>query len=255
MERTVRVHLAVGGLGLAIVVGVSIVTSTFVASRAYERRWKMHQAASRDLSVKGSARTRVRSDQVDWTVTVRGEGPTLAEAYAQVETAETRLRTLLADGGVKPSELTADAVDTRTRFEKNEKGESTNRVEAYVLSRDFRISTTDVDKVAAIAGNVTQLLKENLQVTSGPPRYIYTKLPDLRVTLAGQAAQDARTRAEELASKAGCAITDVRDVNTGHIQITAPNSTDVSSSGSYDTSTIDKDVWMSVTASFGVDYK
>ncbi|HPO94282.1 MAG TPA: hypothetical protein PL072_12515, partial [Phycisphaerales bacterium] len=72
MERTVRVNLAVGGLGLAIVVGVSIVTSTFVASRAYERRWKMHQAASRDLSVKGSAQTRVRSDQVDWTVTVRG---------------------------------------------------------------------------------------------------------------------------------------------------------------------------------------
>ncbi len=253
MERTVRVHLAIGGVGLALVVGVSIVTSTYVASRAYEKRWRMQQSAHRDLTVKGSARLRVESDQADWTVTVRGEGATLAEAYAQIEAAETRVRELLSSGGLSASDFTASSIETRYQYQRNEKNEPTNKIESYVLTRDLRVSTSQVTKVSAVSGSITQLLKENLQVISASPRFSYSKLPELRITLSGEAAKDARARAEELASKAGCSITDIRDVNTGPIQVTAPNSTDVSSSGSYDTSTISKDVWMSVTATFGVD--
>lgn len=255
MEQTVRVQLATGGVVLALGIAASIVTSTYVASRAYERRAEKSQAAGRELSVRGSARQRVKSDQADWGVTVRGEGTKLADAYAQVEAGEARLRKLLKDGGFAESEIDAGAVESVPRYERTPKGELTNKVEAYELSRTFRVSSAQVDKVAAIAAEATKLLKDNVQVVSGKPRFSYTKLPELRITLAGEAAKDARARAEELAGKAGCAITWVRSVSSGPIQVTEPNSTDASSYGSYDTTTIQKDVWMSVNASFGVESK
>lgn len=253
MERTVRVHLATGGVVLALGIGASIITSTIVASRAYERRGQQSQAAAREMSVRGSARQRVTSDQADWVVTVRGEGATLADAYAQVEAAEARVRTLLTAAGFGIGEIDAGAIETSTRFERTAKGELTNKVESYELSRAVRVSSPKVELVAATAGEVTKLLKENVQVASNPPRFSYSKLPELRVTLAGDAAKDARTRAEELATKAGGAITGIRSVSAGPIQVTQPNSTDASSYGSYDTSTIAKDVWITVNATFGVE--
>ena len=253
MERTIRVQLAAGGVVLALGIGASIITSTIVASRAYERRGQQAQSATRELSVKGSARQRVVSDQADWIVTVRGEGKTLAEAYGRVEAAEARVRALLTAAGFPPAEVESGPIETGTRFERNAKGEPTNTVESYELARPVQISTAKVDLVAATSGEVTKLLKENVQVVSSPPRFSYSKLPEMRITLAGEAAKDARARAEELAGKSGGAITGIRSVSAGPIQVTQPNSTNASSFGSYDTSTIAKDVWMSVSATFGVE--
>ena len=56
-----------------------------------------------------------------------------------------------------------------------------------------------------------------------------------------KAAKDARVRAEAIALQAGSEVGGLKRVNTGVFQITVPNSTKVSSWGSYDTSTIKKD--------------
>jgi hypothetical protein len=45
----------------------------------------------------------------------------------------------------------------------------------------------------------------------------------------------------------------VRDAKTGVFQITSRNSTDVSDSGIYDTSSIDKDITAVVSVTFGID--
>ena len=255
MEQTVRVQLAAGGVVLALGIGASVITSTVVASRAYERRGQQAQAAGGELFVKGSARQRVRSDQADWTVMVKGEGATLAGAYQTIEAAEAKVRASLAAAGFSPAEIDAGAVAAETKYAREKDGKATNAIESYELSRAFRISTDKVEKVAAASGDITKLLKDNVQVVSWSPRFTYTKLPDLRVALTGEAAKDARARADELAGKSGCEIVAVRSVQTGPIQVTEPNSTDATSVGTYDTSTIDKDVWMSVSATFGVQGK
>lgn len=252
MERTVRIHLASGGVVLALGIAASIITSTIVASRAYERRGDKAAAAGRELSVRGSARQRVTSDQASWLITVQGEGATLAEAYAQIEAGEAKVRGLLTSAGFGAGEIESGAIETSVRYQRSPKGDPTNKVESYGLSRAVAVSSAKVELVASTAGQITKLLKENVQVLSSSPRYVYTKLPELRITLSGDAAKDARARAEELAGKAGCAVTEVRSINAGPIQVTQPNGTDASGSGSYDTSTIAKDVWMTVNATFVV---
>ena len=67
-----------------------------------------------------------------------------------------------------------------------------------------------------------------------------------------KATKDARIRAEAIAREAGSNVGAVKRVNTGVFQITVPNSTRVSSWGSYDTSTINKDITAVMGVTFGV---
>jgi uncharacterized protein len=81
---------------------------------------------------------------------------------------------------------------------------------------------------------------------------VYTKLADLRPKLLADATKDALGRAKVLVDATGGKLGGLRDVNVGVFQITAPNSTEVSDYGVYDTSTLRKDVTAVVNVSFAL---
>ena len=70
-------------------------------------------------------------------------------------------------------------------------------------------------------------------------------------TAARDAAVDRLTRAEAIADQAGSGIGAITHADTGTFQITEPNSTSMSSYGSYDTRTI----WKDITAVMGVTFR
>ena len=88
---------------------------------------------------------------------------------------------------------------------------------------------------------------------SSPPKYYDTQLGDLKVSMLGEAAQDAKARAEQIAASTGSSIGAIRSARMGVMQITAADSTDVSDYGIYDTSTIEKDVTAVVNINFAVE--
>ena len=95
-----------------------------------------------------------------------------------------------------------------------------------------------------------ELLGKRVRVSPSSPQFTYSRLADKRVDMLAKAAKDARVRAEAIAFQAGSEVGGVKKVNTGVFQITVPNSTRVSSWGSYDTTTIKKDI----TAVMGVTF-
>jgi len=82
------------------------------------------------------------------------------------------------------------------------------------------------------------------------PQFTYSRLANKRVDMLAKAAKDARARAEAIVFHSGSEVGGVKKVNSGVFQITVPNSTRVSSLGSYDTTTIKKDI----TADMGVTF-
>ena len=90
-------------------------------------------------------------------------------------------------------------------------------------------------------------------MASRPPEFTCTKAGDFKVQILGLASRDALTRAQEIAREAGCRVGEVRHAQMGVMQITQPHSTDVNSYGTYDTSTIDKEISVVVTATFGIE--
>ena len=69
----------------------------------------------------------------------------------------------------------------------------------------------------------------------------------------GEAAKDAKERADKIAASTGNSIGPVRSARMGVLQITPADSTEVSDMGIYSTSTIDKDMTAVVNISFAVD--
>lgn len=252
-EHRVRISSLLGtAIVLAAGLAVSVVTSTVVASRAYRGKAQEVLAADREITVKGSARLPVSADQAVWQIQVAGEGETLATAFDDLEAGVERVRQFLADAGFEPASIQTQAIQTDTHYQRDENGRATRTVIGHTLSRRFAISTAEVDRVARTANQVTELIRENLRIRSFAPEYTYSKVADLKVRILGEASADARTRAEKIALESGCVITEVRSARMGVIQITQPHSTDVSSYGIYDTATIDKDISVVVTATFGL---
>ena len=252
MEHTVKINLFSGAAVLAGVIGASMVTSTIVASKAMTSHAKQQAIARQEITVKGSARSRVTSDLATWSASVRSEGKTLNEAYEALTASADRVTAFLTARGFKPEEVRLSAISSSPFYERDAKGVDTREVAGYALARQFTITTPDTARVSGAAVEVTSLLKDGVNVSTEAPEYTLTKLPNLRIKLLGEAAQDARKRADEIVKNAGGSVGEVRSAQMGVLQITEPNSTEVSGTGRYDTSTIEKDISAVVTVTFGV---
>ena len=113
--------------------------------------------------------------------------------------------------------------------------------------------STNVGEISQIAREATELINQGILIESTAPKYYYTKIGDLKVEMLGEAAKDAKDRAEKIASSTGNSIGSIRSAKMGVLQITAADSTDVSDYGVYDTSTIEKDMTAVVNVSFAVN--
>ncbi|MBL8763210.1 MAG: SIMPL domain-containing protein [Phycisphaerae bacterium] len=247
-----RVRIAGSAAFVVAIIGLSAIVSTVVAGRAYENRGRQTASRDQEVTVRGSARQRVVADLATWSITLRAQGESLPAAFSSIETAAERVRNFLAESGFGDQNLQLSPIDTATHFERDEKGNTTRKVSGYTLTRVFSVSTPDVRRVTRASGEVTRLLKEGLEVASASPQYLISGLSDVRVSMMGDAAKDARSRAEEIAGKSGCSLGEVRRVSAGPFQVTVPNSTEVSGGGSYDTTTVEKDVSVTVSVSFGI---
>lgn len=253
MEYRIRTDLLRPAAVVAAAGALSLVISAAVAARAYRGRGQDAVREGRNLAVKGLAVKRVRSDIGVWAILVRGEAEGLKAAYESLDAGYKRVRGFLEDRGFREEETETGAIDTDTHYRHDKEDAGARRVSGYTLKRRITVTTRDVDRIAAAAGEVTRLIGEGVLVVSTAPEYHYSGLADLKVELMGLAAADARARAEELAGNAGGRVGELQDASMGVLQITRPHSMETSSYGVYDTDTIEKDVRAVVTVTFRVE--
>lgn len=205
------------------------------------------------ITVTGSARKRVTSDTVVWRASVTSTQPTPAAASAELAAWVDRVRTFLRDAGAAEDEVRVDPVATQTIPELAPDGRGdTGRVAGYRLSRAFEIRSSRVKEMTDIVQRTSALLTEGIPLTAQPPEYRYAELAGIRPVLLAEASRDARTRGERVVAAAGGKLGRLQSVSAGVFQITAPDATDTSSEGVYDTSTIEKDVTAVVRLGFGL---
>lgn len=232
--------------GAAIVVSLAIVssfvTSTAVASRAYLKRGEQQTRITRTLDVTGSARKRIVSDLAIWNIRVAGEGKTLEEAYQKLNASVAKVLGFLKERSFPESCVAPGPIHTAAHHKRDAKGNEMREVEAYKLSRAFSIRSEDIGRIAKAAGEVTEILQGGSHVESLAPQFVYTKLQDLKIEMIGLATANARERAEVNARESRCRVGAVKDARAGVLQITPPWSTEVSSGGVNDTTSIEKDI-------------
>jgi hypothetical protein len=202
------------------------------------------------ITVTGASTERITSDFVDWTVEVAQSAPTLQASYKQLQPEVERTIAFLRQQGISADAISRNPI----KSEKSEVRDSrTGALQSitYTTRQQIRISSPEVEEVAAVAQKIGELVGQGVPLTINDPAYTYTKLSEKRVDMLAKATRDARERAREIARQAGSRIGVITKADTGSFQITEPNSTEMSGDGSYDTSTIEKDI----TAVMGVTFR
>src|SRR5688500_272306 len=233
--------------GAALALGLII--SSLILGWAYKGTKKGDEA----ITVTGSAKRRISSDLVVWSAGVSSQAPQLSDAYKQLSDNIPRIKQYLLSKGIPEDQMTVSSISATSLKGHDSEGNETNEITGYSLQQQIEIRSNDVQKIAQVARESTELINQGILIESKAPKHYYTQIGDLKIEMLGEAAKDAKERAERIAQSTGNSIGAVRSAKMGVLQITAADSTDVSDYGVYDTSTIEKDMTAVVNVSFAVD--
>lgn len=228
---------------------VALVLSSIVGAWAYTRSKNTEQV----VTVTGSARKRIKSDMVIWKAAVSYQAPQLSDAYKSLTDNVPRIKQYLISKGVPENQITVSSISSTTLTGKDSEGNDTGQITGYSLRQELEVRSNEVDKIAKIAREATELINQGILLESMSPEYHYTKLGDLKIEMLGEASKDAQVRAKQIALSTGSSIGSIRSARMGVMQITPADSSEVSDSGMNDTSSLEKDITAVVNVSFAVD--
>lgn len=249
------VTLQVGGIffALANVICVAIVTWA----------WLSVKLEPKTLAVTGSAKKMIESDLITWDATLTARDATLPKAYDRLKADGDRVAAFLRERGIADKEVTFSQIETCKNFVKERmvpppvNGVAqlpvyvvTDEVKEYVLTQTVSISSGDMQRVPEVARSVTSLIKDGVEIESGTPHYLYTKLAELKIDMLAEATRDATTRATQIVTNANGHLGRLVEARMGVMQINPRGTTGTSAEGNNDTTSFLKEITAVVAARF-----
>lgn len=230
----------------AMIIGASLVVATLIGGMFY-----LSGKRSGDvLSVTGSAKTSVTSDtaKITFMITRDVTTATTADGYRAMGKDLDAVKQFLIAKGVTAEHMTISPVTMEQNYDYN----NTGAPKTYTLRQTVATSDTDIARITSLSKEVQTLINSGAAVSIQSLDYLYSKLPELRQTLLGDAVKDAMVRAESIAEASGQHVGSLRSAAGGVVQVLAPESVDVSDYGTYDTSSIEKNVTITVRTTFSL---
>jgi hypothetical protein len=157
-----------------------------------------------------------------------------------------KVEKFLTGAGLAESEVDIAPVQMEEYYKYNA---DPNAPREFTLRQTVRVQSADIQKVTALA-NRSDLVDAGVMFANQGLEYQYSKLAELRVSLLPEAVRDAQARAAAIAGTGGRRVGTMKDASMGVVQVLQPNSADVADYGNYDTSTMEKDVMVTVRAAF-----
>jgi hypothetical protein len=200
------------------------------------------------INVVGMATKRFDSDIVKWRITIsRNTGLNdVSSGYSLIQNDLQFLKKLLAEKGLQEKELTIQPINTLPNYSRE------GQISGYNLQQGVFVITSNISAVEDIALNPTALIEKGVILQNSDLEYFYSKLSDIKLELLAEATKDAQKRALEIAKNSDVHLGNVTSLRVGVFQITEPFSTEVSDYGMYNTRTKQKDITVTVRASFKI---
>lgn len=242
MEQTFSPSLTRFGviLGASMIIASAVVAGTLYKIREFDNT----------LSVTGSAKQKITSDTVKWTGGFsRSVALTdLRAGYVQMKNDEKIVAQFLKTNAVASEAVTISPVfvDQPNRYD-------ANAPQQYGLRQTVEVKSTDVKKISALTSALQPLIDQGVIFSTQSLDYYYTSLPALRVQLLSQAVKDGQDRAGKIAQSTGKKVGSLKSASVGVVQVMPVDSTDVNDYGTYDTSSIEKEVMVTVKAVFRLE--
>lgn len=164
------------------------------------------------LSVTGSGTVLVESDLAIVTVGVQETSKDVLEAQSTVNEKIAAIKQALLDAGVEESEINTDSINIYANYDYSD---NTEVIVGYTARNSLSVRTTDMDNVgslidAAFAAGANTL--DNVQFTVQDD----TQAREQALTMA---VEDARRKADVLASAAGLQVASIESISEGGVSV------------------------------------
>lgn len=122
----------------------------------------------------------------------------------------------------------------------------------YQVTRTVVVRSSDVAALSNLANNNSPFTGPGYTVSTQGLELTYSKLDEMRVKLLTAAIKDATDRATAIASNSGRDVGQLRNAVGGVVQVLPQDGVDISDYGSYDTTSLNKEVMVTVRVTFGL---
>ena len=230
--------------GHVIVLGVSLVLAAFLLGIFFYSS----RVGDDTISVVGAATMRLESDVVKWRISLRRsvDSHELSEGYRLVKGDLGFLREMLRQGGVPDADITIQPVTTQERRDRQ------GFLSGYDVNQGLFVISKDIDAVETLALNPVEITDKGVMIASSSLEYLYSELDEMKLTMLAAATENALQRAEEITRNSGASLGKVKNLRAGVFQIREPFSTEVRSYGMYSTQTRQKEITVTVHATFRI---
>lgn len=232
-------------LGPSTILALGIIVAAALGSYSF---YKVHTLTN-TLSVTGSATATTTADSAKWTVSVSHSAyeSGLGNAQTRVAADTQAIVNFLTKNGIDSTNILVSPVFVDRDWSNNQ-----GAPVSYNVHEDISVTSDDVHLIEKLSKDISSLMSQGIVLSIQQPQYYISDLPKLRVSLIGAAVKDAKARATEIAKSTGQSVGALQSASSGVVQVMQSNSIDVSDYGSYDTSTIDKQVMITTRATFYV---
>ena len=231
MDKKSSLILAIGFIISAFILG-----AFFVSARNEQ-----------SIRVVGQGVKSVTSDLIKWNMSInrttnvayKSEGP------SWIQEDLTKVKKYLASNGIEEKDILIEPVSSYANY-------GNNGVTGYSFSQRIEVRSSDIEKIEKMALDSKALAKQDIYLQYSDLEYFVSNLADIKAEMLALATADAKARALEIAKSSGNKVCGLLSARSGVFQIRKPLSTDVSDYGIYNTSSKEKEIAVTVTATFRI---
>lgn len=182
------------------------------------------------VTVKGLAEREVVADRAIWPLTVTATGDDLKKVQSGIDNQRAKLLTFLAEAGFVDASVEMQSprvTDLLARAHRPNRPEQ----DRYIIAQTVVLRTPNVDLVKETSGQTRKLIAQGVAIggRAGPgsrtghgpagPRYLFTRLNDIKPAMLAEATTSARAAAEQFAADAGSELGTIAHADQGVFQI------------------------------------
>ena len=201
----------------SLIVGAGIAAGGYLAGQGLVQS----RLGDRTVTVKGLSERTVKADLGFWPLRFTAAGDALEGARQDIERFEAATIAFLEAQGFEQDNIQVQSIrveDRATGYNSGNVGE--NR---YVLTEDILVRSNDVDRLAAAARNVGDLVRAGVVLSTDAyaagPSFVFTGLNDLKPEMLTEATKRAREAADQFAQESGARVGAIQNANQGLFSI------------------------------------
>lgn len=232
---------------LVSILAFAIIISALIAGIFFYQA----QKAENTIRSVGSASENFQADTAKWSISLEAKtkADQLKSGYQKINDQRQKLISILEKHGISTENLGQNPINVYENYNYITKDGTQQRVfGGYELSQNFYIISRKIDEIEELVYNPEALFEEDIIIKNSKLQYFYSKIDELKKEIISSAAVNARSRADKMIENTEMELGKTLSLNSGIFQITEPFSTEVSSSGIYNTSTRKKQIRVTVHA-------